>query len=61
MSDKIVLVTGAGSGIGRAVVTGISPATGTASFLAGRRMAALRGDDRNCEYRSIGGAASRFD
>ncbi len=41
MSDKIVLVTGAGSGIGRAVVLAFLR-DGCRVVLAGRRMAALR-------------------
>ncbi|HXL25665.1 MAG TPA: SDR family oxidoreductase [Chthoniobacterales bacterium] len=41
MSDKIVLVTGAGSGIGRAVVLAFLR-DGCCVVLAGRRMAALR-------------------
>ena len=41
MSDKIVLVTGAGSGIGRAVVLAFLR-DGYRVVLAGRRMAALQ-------------------
>jgi len=41
MADKIVLVTGAGSGIGRAVVLAFLR-DGCRVVLAGRRMAALR-------------------